>query len=382
MKILLVLSVLFLWFGELTDSSSKAAYNPKRYRPYRRAKNGGASKKSSKSESKSASESVSNDKTWRKYNIDDEASLEELPIIWPTMKPTTWPSAWPSEWPTSWPSAWPSAWPTQWPTLSPLSEACPMKVNFEIALIVDNSGSLNDEECKIQRDAVGELLSSFKNDNLDYTPLVTYIEVNGKGCEVVVSLTNMDLNNNVRDYVNFIKSRPCGDGYGETDLACGIDQAIAELYENGNENAVQKIVSVNNCEDQNNEKFLCHEAKTATQDLGIDVIFINALGDESSSCGNYKNGIKMPDKYALCLTDHNEDKICVADTISDYDFRAAIDECIPQICNVPTSQPTEWPSQWPSEWPSQWPSEWPTKSPTEWPPQWPSEWPSEWPTKS
>ena len=227
-----------------------------------------------------------------------------------------------------------------------LYKACNLgSQQFEIALVVDNSGGLNERECGIQRNNIAKLLRSFKFE--EENPLVTYIEIYGKGCEVLVSFNNT-LNNDINEYANFIQSLPCDDGGGHTDLACGFRAAIDELYvykQMTNSNSLQKIISINNCQDIDNERFLCIAAKRAVNDLEIDVIFINAIPDSSTaSCGNNMNPIENVDKYARCLTNGDNERICVADKINDDQFERAMDECLPEICDVPTYAPTKRPS--------------------------------------
>eukprot|EP01084_Bolivina_argentea_P203347 347331_1 len=64
-----------------------------------------------------------------------------------------------------------------------LINLCGSTEHLEIALVVDNSGGLNDEECEIQRNNIGELLKSLKNNNDDSNTLITYIEIDGEGCQ-------------------------------------------------------------------------------------------------------------------------------------------------------------------------------------------------------
>ena len=127
-----------------------------------------------------------------------------------------------------------------------------MDDEFEYVIIYDNSGGLTKNQCKTQRDQIGELLSSFKNDDNDNddsntNPRVAFVEIKGVGCQLLVTLDD-NLNNDINSYINFIKNRDCEDGEGQTDLGCGYQVALNEFKRNGKINSIKKIITISNCE--------------------------------------------------------------------------------------------------------------------------------------
>eukprot|EP00486_Rosalina_sp_Unknown_P016086 CAMPEP_0201595166 /NCGR_PEP_ID=MMETSP0190_2-20130828/192255_1 /ASSEMBLY_ACC=CAM_ASM_000263 /TAXON_ID=37353 /ORGANISM="Rosalina sp." /LENGTH=2178 /DNA_ID=CAMNT_0048055055 /DNA_START=34 /DNA_END=6570 /DNA_ORIENTATION=- len=308
----------------------------------------------------------------------------------------------------------------------PVSKPCSFNKPMDIAVIIDNTGGLTEEQCGIQLNNIADLLVSVTNDNQNKDTRIALIGVNGDDCDLLVPLDS-DLNTYFSHYLQYIKTLECKNGFGQTKLGCGILKATQELSDNGNTNAQKKIISISNCvgNDARCSTIANNVASTGIQE--DDVIFINAIGGLCGS-GSESNIIPSPDTYPSCITR----TICVANEINNSEFHKAINHCQPSICKYdndesrsydsdsylykgskskseskskervwwkgeptpkPTPKPTEWPTPYPTDGPTEDPTPTPTPdptdsptgdptpSPTSWPTDWPTSSPTEWPTK-
>ena len=201
---------------------------------------------------------------------------------------------------------------------------------MDIAVVLDNTGGLTEEQCEIQLTNIADLFRSIKGNNRDANIRISLIEVDGDDCQVSIPLDS-NLNRFFAHYIHYIKTLECKNGFGHTKLGCGLLAAAQELSQNGNENAQKKIITINNCLGNDAR---CSEVANRLSASGIhedDIIFINAMG---GICGTESthNFIKSSDHYAQCITN----TICVADEIKNMEFHKAINDCHPSICKHDT----------------------------------------------
>eukprot|EP01084_Bolivina_argentea_P275658 470160_1 len=293
------------------------------------------------------------------------------------------------------------------------------KESYEFMIVVDNSCSLDENECNVQKEMISGLLSKIKSDDDDNK--VGYITYGSIGDEALVHVGLKDeLNDDTIWYKEWITSsanKYCGGGKdGETDLYSGTMEAELQFEIYGElDSSKQKIILINNCKNTNQfcmdkdcNKLLCENAR----DSDHDYISINI------AAAGHDNAVH--EAYFSCLGDDR----CHGRDINDKEeYSLIIDQCMSKICDgddgahdvTPqppkskqwesktwesskqwessktweTTKASEWPTAWPtskpSTWPSEWPSKWPTAKPTNWPSIWPTNhptaWPTEWPTQ-
>ena len=214
------------------------------------------------------------------------------------------------------------------------------------------------EQCGVQMDAISELLSSLKMDNKNNNPKIAYIEIHSSKSQIVISLNNDRYQEDTQKYIDFVKNRECGDGFanGETDTSSAIIKAIKELTRNGHpRDAMQKIVIVSNCKNTGDD--LCDsDIIDDLNEQSIEVVMLNAIG------GSARNRLSSSEarEYKLCLTDFDDDRICVASDITTREYSDAIKECVPEICKYVTPNPSINPTFAPSENPTMYPTNDPT----------------------
>ena len=196
---------------------------------------------------------------------------------------------------------------------------------MDIAVIIDNTGGLTEEECIIELNNIVDLLESIKDKNTR----IALIEITGQDCQLLISLES-NMNKYFSHYSQYIKTLQCKNGFGQTKLGCGLLTATQELNNNGNVNSQKKIISINNCVGNDAR---CSNVANTVYSSGIDrndIIFINAIGGK---CGTQSHGnsniISSPETYASCITD----TICVANQINNDQFHGAINDCQYSICS-------------------------------------------------
>lgn len=236
---------------------------------------------------------------------------------------------------------------------------------MDIAILIDNTGGLTEEQCGVQLNNIADLMENIKENNKHAR--IALVEVNGDDCKLLVSLDS-NMNEYLSHYLQYIKTLECKNGFGQTKLGCGLLTATEELTNNGNTNAQKKIISINNCIG-NDAK--CSRIANTMDSSGInkdDIIFINAIGGICGSQYGDSNIIRSPDTYASCITD----SICVANQINNDQFHSAINHCQSFICKDDNDDDTT--SKPPSEerdrsrnrsWWNKKPE--PTPRPTDWP---------------
>ena len=244
-------------------------------------------------------------------------------------------------------------------------------------------------------DQVAELLSLIKKDNDIDNPKIAYIEYTAQSAVVRIGLDDPIQRHSKRIYDYIRNSGECGDGGdGISNFVAGLDAALNEFEINGNPGAVQKIISINNCQNSHfdddnggivyDDEPICNRIHSQMIDAEIEGIVINMAMNNGAN-------------YLSCLVDDDLSRICAGNAITEREYRRVYNQCVPEICTgnghehtpnpaqVATLEPTKEGFKYPTRPPST--SEAPTASPTEatmWPTPSPliHSWPSSKPETS
>jgi len=322
--------------------------------------------------------------------------------------PTQSPTAGPTDDPTPDPTRSPSVDPTTMPTAAPTPQQCEFQPSatfaYQFVILVDTSCGLSDDQCRVQKEQVGDLLLMIKVDGPLYSSKVAIIEFGDHGADIRVGFKDslQENKNAFYEYVTNGNALQCGDGGdGHTDLVSGIDAALVHFKENERrdeetECTIRKVFVVSYGENnvQDTDSLLCvtlHNALEFTFDDPIDRVLINVPGAHAP------NSLSDPATYLECFVAPRSGvptgAICAASETPWFDEQCVDDGICSEIKRIvpdptvsptldPSADPTESPTTDPTLEPSTDPSSQPSADPTASPSSQPTGSPTEDPTGS